>query len=573
MGGSALRSSMPALTEADHAASLQVDEKFKCRHHNSSESDLSESECTVDEEREVGSSKAESGEGHDQECGVLALLSSPAPTPAEESDGVVKRGSCEVTVENKKAVLNHVNEDGQGSEGTSNGLNKSPKHRDKAEEADEAKTEAAEHDDVDRGWAFLVVLGTFTTMVVVAMVGPCFGILFADFLIENNTTSTITGAIYNTENFAWSVSNLLAGPLTETFGWRVVGIGGGLFCCAGMIASALTPSVPFLFFSFSVLTGFGSGSACLASFAVIPNYFKRMVGRANGLTTAGLCIGGIIGPPIITYLQEVFGFRGAALTVASFGLFICLAATVFRPVRKNGIVVTKVKEGDAPRPGPCQLIGRMVRSVGRNCLLLRLPRVAIISLGGSFVVGIFLNLSLLMPFVMESKGHTVETAAWCMSVTNLCNLASRILISSLSDMAWFNVLYAYILLSFTLAISTIVFGFLQEVVWITVALAVVGFSTGSCMFLYNMIMMKYMGLALYVPVMGVSGLINGLWMICSGPLIGVIRDWSQSYVVSVCVLGGTGFLATFLFLLMPAAAAYERRREEKLKIRDAEVGS
>lgn len=69
------------------------------------------------------------------------------------------------------------------------------------------------------------------------------------------------------------------------------------------------------------------------------------------------------------------------------------------------------------------------------------------------------------------------------------------------------------------------FGFLQEVVWITVALGVVGFTTGSCMFLYNMIMMKYMGLSMYVPVMGVSGLINGLWMICSGPLIGKLRSW------------------------------------------------
>lgn len=201
--------------------------------------------------------------------------------------------------------------------------------------------------------------------------------------------------------------------------------------------------------------GFGSGSACLASFAVIPHYFKRMLGRANGLTTAGLCIGGIIGPPTITYLQKLYGFRMAALIVAAFGLIISLSAMMFRPVRKNGIEVSKVKEGATPRPGPCKLIGQMICSVGRNCLLLRLPRVAIIALGGSFVVGIFLNLALLMPFVMESKGHTVETAAWCMSVTNLCNLASRIVISSFSDMAWFNVLVAYIVLSFILTISTL----------------------------------------------------------------------------------------------------------------------
>ncbi|XP_063887848.1 monocarboxylate transporter 13-like [Scylla paramamosain] len=568
---------MPALTEADPVTSLQVDEKLKrSEHHNSSDSDMSESECIVGKEGGGGGSKGENSK-ESEEGGVLAVPSPPAPadratpSPAEESGGSLKRGSYEVTIEKKKAVLNHVNEDGQGLEETSNGL-KSPKHRDKSEEGGEVKMEVNEHDDLDRGWAFLVVLGTFTTMVAVAIVGPCFGILFADFLIERNATSTTTGAIFNTENFAWSVSNLLAGPLTEVFGWRAVGIAAGLMCSAGMAASAFAPSVSFLFFSYSVLSGFGSGSACLVSFAVIPRFFKRMLGRANGLTTAGLCIGGIIGPPIITYLQELCGFRGATLIVAVFALSISLAATIFRPVRKNGLEVSKVKEGAVPRPGPCKLIGQMVCSVGRNCLLLRLPRVAIIAIGGSFVVGIFLNLSLLMPFAMEAKGHTVETAAWCMSITNLCNLTSRILISSFSDMAWFNVLVAYIVMSFFLTISTLAFGFLQELVWIMVALAVCGFSTGSCMFLYNMIMMKYMGLHLYVPVMGVSGLINGLWMICSGPLIGLVRDWSGSYVVSVCVLGSTGFLATALFLLMPIAVAYEKRREEQLRTKDAEVG-
>ncbi|MPC65500.1 hypothetical protein E2C01_059635 [Portunus trituberculatus] len=246
---------MPALTEVDQVTSLQVDEKLKCiKYHNSSDSDLPESDCIRGEEGGDMDSKAGSGEGHEK-CVALAVLSPSAPadrtspTPAEESECSVKRGSYEVTIEHNKTGLNHVDEDGRGSEP----ISKTSKHPDKSEEGEINKE--AEHDDMDRGWAFLVVMGTFTTMIVVAFVGPCFGILFADFLIENNVTSTTTGAIFNTENFAWSVSNLLAGPLTEVFGWRAVGITAGLLCSAGMAASAFTPSVPFLFFSYSVLSG------------------------------------------------------------------------------------------------------------------------------------------------------------------------------------------------------------------------------------------------------------------------------------------------------------------------------
>lgn len=90
---------------------------------------------------------------------------------------------------------------------------------------------------------------------VVAVLGPGFGILFSDFLTEMKASSTMTTAIFNSESFAWSVSNMLAGPLTEHFGWRAVGTVGGLACCLGMVASAHAPSASFLFFSHSVLLG------------------------------------------------------------------------------------------------------------------------------------------------------------------------------------------------------------------------------------------------------------------------------------------------------------------------------
>lgn len=187
------------------------------------------------------------------------------------------------------------------------------------------------------------------------------------------------------------------------------------------------------------------------AFAVIPQYFKRLLGRANAITTAGMCVGGMIGPPMVTYLQEHFGFRGATLIVAAFSLHICFAAAMFRPVQKP----SKVKESTAARPGACQLMGRMVYSIGRNCLLLKSPRVVIIAVGSSFIVGIYLNLFLLVPFVMEAKGHPQETAAWCMSVSNLTNLAARLIISSFSDMAWFSVLGCYIAFAILLSVSTI----------------------------------------------------------------------------------------------------------------------
>lgn len=52
----------------------------------------------------------------------------------------------------------------------------------------------------------------------------------------------------------------------------------------------------------------------------------------------------------------------------------------------------------------------------------------------------------------------------------------------------------------------------------------------------------------------------------------MIRDWSGSYGISLCVLGASGLLAVVLFLLMPSAVAYDKRKEEEQQMKDAEGG-
>ena len=159
----------------------------------------------------------------------------------------------------------------------------------------------------------------------------------------------------------------------------------------------------------------------------------------------------MIGPPLVTYLQEQFGFRGATLIVAAFALHICVAAAMFRPKQEP----SKVRESTATHPGPCQLMHQGIYSLGRNCMLLKSPRVAIITIGFCFVIGIYLNFFLLVPFVMEARDHTQETAAWCMSICNLTNLAASLIISSFSDMAWFSVLGCFLAFSILLSLTTI----------------------------------------------------------------------------------------------------------------------
>lgn len=71
---------------------------------------------------------------------------------------------------------------------------------------------------------------------------------------------------------------------------------------------------------------------CLVAFTIMPHYFKKRRGLANALMSAGICFGGMLWPPIITFLQGEYGFKGTTLITAAFLLNNCVAAMVFHPV-------------------------------------------------------------------------------------------------------------------------------------------------------------------------------------------------------------------------------------------------
>ncbi|XP_071541502.1 monocarboxylate transporter 9-like isoform X2 [Panulirus ornatus] len=65
--------------------------------------------------------------------------------------------------------------------------------------------------------------------------------------------------------------------------------------------------------------------------------------------------------------------------------------------------------------------------------ILRLSRVFVISLADTLIFSSYHNFIMMVPFVMESEGHSLQDSAWCISLMGICNLATRLIVSPLSD--------------------------------------------------------------------------------------------------------------------------------------------
>ncbi|XP_071523408.1 uncharacterized protein [Panulirus ornatus] len=184
----------------------------------------------------------------------------------------------------------------------------------------------------DGGWGWLVAFGSLIICMLVLMITPCFGVLFFPFLMEMGTSSTTIAWIFNLQTFLLFMMGVIINPLSKEFGWRKVGILGCLLASSSIVLSGFAPVAEFLFFSFSFLSGFGGGLSVSICFIIVPIYFDRHRGMANAIMMAGICIGEIIGPPLIRYLQEEYGFRGATLIVGAILLNGCVGACFFHPV-------------------------------------------------------------------------------------------------------------------------------------------------------------------------------------------------------------------------------------------------
>lgn len=206
---------------------------------------------------------------------------------------------------------------------------------------------------------------------------------------------------------------------------------------------------------------------------------------------------------------------------------------------------------------------RVVRTVVADLKILKSMRALIIVMGGVFVISSYLNFLMMAPFAIQHLGYSLTEAAWCMSLAAIANFAFRLITSGLSDQAWFNIRYAYMTGAFIIAITTAVFGFLQDLTHIQIAMVVWGSGVGINIPLTILLMPRYMGAENMGPVFGAHSLFLACSLITIGPLFGLVRDWSGSYPVSMLVVGGTASLTVLLWCLMPAAIAHDKRVEEE----------
>lgn len=199
---------------------------------------------------------------------------------------------------------------------------------------------------------------------------------------------------------------------------------------------------------------------------------------------AGTSVGLFIAPHLITYLQDLYTFKGATLILGAIVLNGCAAGATYRPAswymrhhrqgsssatedaqrRPLSTTITKNNppkllngKHQSDKAAPCRrfFVTRVVLSTIRDLSILKSSRALIISLTSTLVMNGYLNFIMMVPFMVVEAKHTSRDAAWCVSVSGISNLLTRVIVSALADCSWFHLRGCYMAGILIIALSSL----------------------------------------------------------------------------------------------------------------------
>lgn len=106
---------------------------------------------------------------------------------------------------------------------------------------------------------------------------------------------------------------------------------GAFLCSLSYGLNSLATNIEYLIVTQGIIFGSGSAFMFSTSLILLGRYFKKYRGLANGVAIAGSSLGGLVLPPIFSYILNTYGLYGGMIVTSGILLNIFVAAALLRP--------------------------------------------------------------------------------------------------------------------------------------------------------------------------------------------------------------------------------------------------
>uniref|UniRef100_A0A182MC36 Major facilitator superfamily (MFS) profile domain-containing protein n=1 Tax=Anopheles culicifacies TaxID=139723 RepID=A0A182MC36_9DIPT len=144
-----------------------------------------------------------------------------------------------------------------------------------------------------------------------------------------------------------------------------------------------------------------------------------------------------------------------------------------------------------------------------------------------------MNFKMVTPFFMASLGFDKSDTAFVLSVSALTDIAARIIVPPIGDRLKLRKRYIFMVSLIFVAITRSIVAHQRTYTDVMIWLSVTGFFRGVALANFTLCVSEYSSLEKLPAAFGWHMVGKAVFVIAFGPLIGAIRDWTDSYAICI----------------------------------------
>ncbi|KAL2775270.1 monocarboxylate transporter 14 [Daubentonia madagascariensis] len=431
------------------------------------------------------------------------------------------------------------------------------------------------HPDIDRGWAWMMVLSSFFVHILIMGSQMALGVLNVEWLEEFHQSRGLT---------AW-VSSLSMG--------------------------------------ITLIVGLGSGMAYLPAVVMVGKYFQKRRALAQGLSTTGTGFGTFLMTLLLKYLCAEYGWRNAMFIQGAVSLNLCVCGALMRPLspwkggnnpgRKDPRVLPELSTDSVKSNGQlgrteerdaglgnedtlCDLQAQECPDQARHrknmCALRVLKMVSQLTVrvrkgfsdwylgyfgtaslftNRMFVAFIFWALfaysSFVIPFIhlpeiVNLYNLSEQNDVFPLtSIIAIVHIFGKVILGIVADLPCISIWNVFLMANFTLVVSIFILPLMHTYAGLAVICALIGFSSGYFS-LMPVVTEDLVGIEHLANAYGIIICANGISALLGPPFAGWIYDITQKYDFSFYICGLLYMVGILFLLIQPCIRIIEQSRRK-----------
>ncbi|CAK1555135.1 unnamed protein product [Leptosia nina] len=328
----------------------------------------------------------------------------------------------------------------------------------------------------------------------------------------------------------------VAGVFSDLLGLRLTAFLGGCIATTGLIISSFVIEwVEALYVTYGVMFGVGASLAYTPSLTILGHYFKRYLGRVNGVVAIGCSIFIVAMTPPLKYAVDSFGLEWAfrILALMTFGIALC--GLLFKPY----IDVSFEKSLKTKTTFRSSISWEIWKISRFRLWALSMP----IAMFGHFVPYVYIHNFIKVNF--EDRTSTLPQQ--CIAATSGLG---RLLFGYLSDRKGINTVVLQQISLGVFGILTIAMPFITSFELLLVICLGIGLSDSGCITLIGPIAFEFCGTAYAAQAIGTIFGVSAIPLSVGPPVAGYLLKLYNSFTFSFVLAGFSTVLgATLMFII------------------------